>query len=698
MDSTTNPAGARVLVGRYRLGERLGRGGMGDVYRATDQVLARQVAVKLFRPDVSDEALGQRHDTEGRVLAGLNHPGLVSVYDIGTDDEQPFLVMELVEGETLADLVRRGPLAPAQVASLGGQLGASLQAIHAAGVIHRDIKPANVLVCASDDGAALRTKLTDFGIARLVDGTRLTSTGLLVGTAQYLSPEQTIGGAVSYPCDVYALGLVLLECLTGRPAFPGVGIETALVRLSRQPEIPPELGPRWADVLGAMTAREPEQRPTAGEVASLLSALSTPGSEEREAVSVPRVAPAPAMAPAAVVDAVAAHQAHDGPPTEVGSVPTRAGASRRRRRTAWSVSVGAAAALATAVTVAASWSGTPATGEPATGATSPAPSRTASPARGQTAHPASASSPGREARSARTSSRHAGTTSAPDPAPTSPTATPTAQQPSTTSAPAPGSASAPPTTTDGADGATAPVESPPGTPAPDRTSDGVPPTRQPGGGTTTPSPSPSTQAPQPTPTAQPSPTGSPPGNGGTPDKRDKHKPRARARARTSLRPADRPEARRHPGATAPGDDAPVAGQPWPCHGQGCRRKRQAPPRTWGPHPRGMRTPLRQPTRVGVAMPPPPPSHRDVPDGAVACGRRGGLRWNIPACRSVEPGDVLSVRRCHGPRTRAGGHRPLAATPWTPCGTTRQAVCRTCSGYGTAGWRRRRGGSCAARPR
>src|SRR3954471_19589632 len=199
VDSTNNPAGARVLVGRYRLGERLGRGGMGDVYRATDQVLARQVAVKLFRPDVSDEALDQRHESEARVLAGLNHPGLVSVYDIGTDDEQPFLVMELVEGETLADLVRRGPLAPAEVASLGAQLAASLQAIHDAGVIHRDIKPANVLVCNSDDGSPLRTKLTDFGIARLVDGTRMTSTGLLLGTAQYLSPEQTIGGAVPPP-------------------------------------------------------------------------------------------------------------------------------------------------------------------------------------------------------------------------------------------------------------------------------------------------------------------------------------------------------------------------------------------------------------------------------------------------------------------------------------------------------------------
>ena len=215
---------------------------MGDVYRATDQVLARQVAVKVFRPDVSDDELHLRHESEARVLAGLNHPGLVAVYDIGTQDEQPFLVMELVEGETLAQLIRRGPLEPRHAASLGGQLAASLQAIHDAGVIHRDVKPANVMVCAADDGTPLRTKLTDFGIARLVDGTRLTSTGLLLGTAQYLSPEQTIGETVSYPSDVYALGLVLLECLTGGPAFPGVGIETAVVRLSRQPEVPAALG------------------------------------------------------------------------------------------------------------------------------------------------------------------------------------------------------------------------------------------------------------------------------------------------------------------------------------------------------------------------------------------------------------------------------------------------------------------------
>ena len=467
MDSSSTSAGPRVLAGRYRLGERLGRGGMGDVYRATDQVLARQVAVKVFRPDTGDEALEQRHESEARVLAGLNHPGLVSVYDIGTDDEQPFLVMELVEGETLADLIRRGPLEPSLVASLGGQLAASLQVIHDAGVIHRDIKPANVLVCSGDDGA-LRTKLTDFGIARLVDGTRLTSTGLLLGTAQYLSPEQTIGGAVSHPCDIYALGLVLLECLTGRPAFPGVGIETAVVRLNRPPEVPAELGPHWAGVLGAMTAREPEDRPTAGDVAAALSAV----------VAGAPVAPVAALLPAAAAAGDAGAAAGNEPgrptaddvPTEVGEVPARP-APGRRRRTAWGVSVGAAAALATAVTVAATWSGTPATGEPATGATSPVPSSSASSSPARSARPATAPASPTHAGGAAPASPHPGkTTTTVEP---SATPTPTGQGSPTTSAPAPSSPA--PTTGDGAgQSAEATSTAPSDTPDPSGTGSGRP--------------------------------------------------------------------------------------------------------------------------------------------------------------------------------------------------------------------------------
>ena len=355
MNSSSTP-GPRLLSGRYLLGELLGRGGMGDVYRATDRVLARQVAVKVFRPDVSDDELHLRHESEARVLAGLNHPGLVAVYDIGTEDEQPFLVMELVEGETLAQLVRRGPLEQRHVASLGGQLAASLQAIHDAGVIHRDVKPANVMVRAADDGTPLRTKLTDFGIARLVDGTRLTSTGLLLGTVQYLSPEQTIGGTVSYPSDVYALGLVLLECLTGGPAFPGVGIESAVVRLSRQPEVPAALGAQWGGLLQAMTAREPEDRPTAGEVAAALDGLTA---------DAPASSTGPAFAPSG------SPAPDDDAATQVGEAPYPV-TSRRRRRATWGLTAAAAAAVAALVTVAATWSGASPTGQPATGASSPA--------------------------------------------------------------------------------------------------------------------------------------------------------------------------------------------------------------------------------------------------------------------------------------------------------------------------------------
>ena len=190
MDSTNNPAGARVLVGRYRLGERLGRGGMGDVYRATDQVLARQVAVKLFRPDVSDEALDQRHESEARVLAGLNHPGLVS---------------------RLRHRHRRRAAVPRDGAGRGRDARRRWSAAdrwrprrspRSAGSWPPRSRPSTTPesstatssrpTCSSapaDDGAALRTKLTDFGIARLVDGTRLTSTGLLIGTVAVPQPR-----------------------------------------------------------------------------------------------------------------------------------------------------------------------------------------------------------------------------------------------------------------------------------------------------------------------------------------------------------------------------------------------------------------------------------------------------------------------------------------------------------------------------
>ena len=673
MDSSTPGRGARP-GGRYRLGERLGRGGMGDVYRATDQVLARQVAVKLFRPDVSDEALHLRHESEARVLAGLNHPGLV----VGLRHRHGRRAAVPRDGAGRGRDARgpdppRAARAPRRSRSLGGQLAASLQAIHDAGVIHRDIKPANVLVCASDDGDALRTKLTDFGIARLVDGTRLTSTGLLLGTAQYLSPEQTIGGTVSYPCDVYALGLVLLECLTGRPAFPGVGIETAVVRLSRQPEIPAELGPRWADVLGAMTAREPEQRPTAGEVASLLSALSAPGSAEREAVSAQRVAPAAAVAPAGLPWARRLRLRPrppgrtDGPPTEVGSVPTRAGASRRRRRTAWSVSVGAAAALATAVTVAATWSGTPATGEPATGATSPAPSRTASPARGQTADPASAPSrPGGPQRAHVVEARghHLGT----GPRPHEPDRHAHRAAADTTSAPAPGSASAP-ADDDGqlgrGHGAGGVAAGHAGS-RPDQRR--ARPTGRPGGGTTNRHRH-ATRRRRPSPRQRHSPPRRVARRGTAASRTSVTSPRSTSpRARTSRRPADRPEARRHRGPTARltmrrslvSPDPARTGLP-PAAPSAARDVGRSPP--WD---EDTTAAADEGGRRDAASPAAPYGRAGR---AVACGRRGGLRWNIPACQE---------RRARGRAPRVGAavahagwlRRRRGRTRWTRCAPRR----------------------------
>ncbi|MGH3424877.1 MAG: serine/threonine-protein kinase, partial [Nocardioidaceae bacterium] len=271
MDTSSDiPEGTR-LGGRYRLGAVIGRGGMATVYRAHDEVLDRPVAVKvLVAAAASPEAL-ERQSSEARIGAQLSHPSLVAVYDVHNDETPPFLVMELVEGMTLSGAMERGRLKPEAVAEIGAQLCAGLAAVHDAGIVHRDMKPSNVLLT---DDTARTVKLTDFGISRLVDAARITSTGQLVGTARYLSPEQAAGQRVERPTDVYAAGLVLLECLTGEVAFPGSQVETLSARLHRDPEIPESLGPDWVQVISAMTAREPQTRPTAVEAAGALRALA----------------------------------------------------------------------------------------------------------------------------------------------------------------------------------------------------------------------------------------------------------------------------------------------------------------------------------------------------------------------------------------------------------------------------------------
>lgn len=263
------PAVGEKLAGRYRLVRLLGRGGMADVFEAVDDVLGRRVAVKVFRPGVDPAGSELRQQTEIRTLAALNHPRIVTVYDAGADDGMAYVVMQLVEGRSLADACGQGSLtAPAEVARIGAMLAEALAHVHAHRFIHRDVKPANVLLDA--EGAAY---LSDFGIVRLLDASRLTATGL-VGTAAYLAPEQVRGQDVTPAADVYSLGLVLLECLSGQREYPGASVEAALARLSRQPRIPPASPRGWRDLLTAMTAADPYERPTAEQVAERLRRLA----------------------------------------------------------------------------------------------------------------------------------------------------------------------------------------------------------------------------------------------------------------------------------------------------------------------------------------------------------------------------------------------------------------------------------------
>ena len=207
------------LGGRYRLDEPVASGGAGQVWRALDLVLERQVAVKLLRPDAAgDHEARVRFRAEARNASRLSHPGIAQVYDYGEhgSPDVPFLVMELVEGLSLAGVLAAGPLAPGRAMDLIAQAAAGLHAAHSAGLVHRDIKPANLLI--TRDG---RVKITDFGIASVTRGEPLTCTGILVGTPAYLAPERVAGGSAIPASDLYSLGVVGFECLTGAPPFRG---------------------------------------------------------------------------------------------------------------------------------------------------------------------------------------------------------------------------------------------------------------------------------------------------------------------------------------------------------------------------------------------------------------------------------------------------------------------------------------------
>ena len=270
---------------------------MASVFAAHDEVLDRAVAVKTLRQ--GEPVDRDRFEREAQMLARLAHPNLVSVYDAGEFDGEVFMVLELIEGLTLAQRLQRGPMGEDEVRVVGLDLAKALGYVHQKGIVHRDVKPSNVLF----DGEG-RTRLGDFGIAHLASSTALTATGTVIGTAAYMAPEQIKGHAATGAADIYALGLVLLECLSGRRSFPGTGAEQALARLSRDPAVPADLRPPWPDLLRAMTARSPAERPDAASVAGV---LGDEQAEQGEAATLPmeptaRLAGEPPMAaPAAPV-------------------------------------------------------------------------------------------------------------------------------------------------------------------------------------------------------------------------------------------------------------------------------------------------------------------------------------------------------------------------------------------------------------
>ncbi|HVM64992.1 MAG TPA: serine/threonine-protein kinase, partial [Acidimicrobiales bacterium] len=303
---------------------RIALGATSEVFAGRDERLDRPVALKVLRRGMPDL---RRFRSEARLLANLDHPGLVRVFDAVERDAGAVLVMQLVDGPSLASLLAQGSLGEQEVRSAAAQIAECLAYLHAQGAVHRDVKPANILMGTGD-----RAYLADFGIARLLDATRLTATGQAIGTLAYMAPEQLSGATVGTGADVYSLGLVLLEALSGERPFNGEGAEEVAARLVRDPDIPPQLGHSWRQLIGAMTARQPAERPSAAVVAARLAPIEPAATVEVVAV------------PTVVVGRHANGPSPAGAPLRVGRLTKPA-----QRAVLWGTVVAAAALIVTLV-------------------------------------------------------------------------------------------------------------------------------------------------------------------------------------------------------------------------------------------------------------------------------------------------------------------------------------------------------------
>lgn len=291
-----------LLSGRYRIEALIGRGSQSGVYRAFDELLQREVAVKLFRDDPGNLDHTRRQGEEVRILAGMSHHALVTLLDAGADFSDPrhrrtYLVMELVRGPDLRARAAQGPINAVHLALIGHDLADGLAYIHHHGIVHRDVKPANILlVDYNNDDRRPRAKLSDFGVAMILGDGNRTGPAESSGTPQYLSPEQAASEPVGPPSDVYSLGLVLLEGLTGNPVYPGAPIASAMARLLRDPHIPDVVAPKWAALLSSMLSREPSARPGARDVSLALRQEVISAAGRRRSIS-PSPSEVPAEAP-----------------------------------------------------------------------------------------------------------------------------------------------------------------------------------------------------------------------------------------------------------------------------------------------------------------------------------------------------------------------------------------------------------------
>ncbi|HET7388699.1 MAG TPA: serine/threonine protein kinase [Nocardioidaceae bacterium] len=348
---------------RYRLESRIATGGMGEVWRGSDTVLDRDVAVKVLKAEHADDpSFRSRFETEARHAAALHHPNVASVFDYGelpAEDgsgvPRPYLVMELVPGRPLSQLLRDRRMPPDTAANLVAQAADAIGAAHAAGVVHRDVKPANLLV--TPEGTV---KITDFGIARAGETTGLTQTGQIVGTPQYLSPEQAEGRPATPGSDLYSLGVVLYECLAGRRPFERQSpVGTALAHLREEPEpLPDDVPGHLRRVVTRALAKDPADR--FGSAAEFAAALRGVGPAAEPATKVVTLAPV-------------------GP---TSTTESSGSAAPRRRMPGWAPYAGAAVGVAAVIVLLAllgNGDGTPAHA-PAAGASSPS-SPSASPSR-----------------------------------------------------------------------------------------------------------------------------------------------------------------------------------------------------------------------------------------------------------------------------------------------------------------------------